>query len=393
MNRIAIIRGPNLNPYEMQSYKPLTEGGFNLIGFGGRRVKEKFADFGFPVRRLPILSDFSTLSRYQALLNKFFGDSQVMIGLERNLEGFDIAHSAETFNYYTYQAVRAKLMGKVKKVLVTAWENVPFVGDYNPRQRQLKGLVLQHTDLFHAVTERAKQSLVIDGVPADKIRVIPYGVDLERFRPQVKDEAQLASLGIDKTDLVILSIGRLVWEKGFDHLIFAAKKLLFDSEIPGDKLKFVVVGAGPRQRTLKDQIRRLGLAGQFIMLGSVPYHQIPQIHALADIFVLLSAPIHNWQEQFGMVLVESMASGKPVVAGMSGSIPEVVGDAAILVQPGDFVSIAETLKYLILDEKLRHERGQVALKRARGMFDASKVTEELRGVYVELLTEARRGSA
>ena len=257
---------------------------------------------------------------------------------------------------------------------MTVWENRPLVGEDNPKQGQFKKIVLQNTDLFHAVTERAKESLILDGAPVEKIRVLPYGVDLERFRRREKDGE----------DIVILSVGRLVWEKGFDHILFAAKKLLQDPEVPAERLKFLIVGDGPRREILERQIQKLDLEKNVTLIRHLPYEEMPKIHASADIFLLPSLPIPSGQEQFGIVFVEAMACGKPVVAGRSGSIPEVIGEAGVLVQPGDMLSIAQALKELILDKNLRDKYGQAALERARALFDADKVAGELGSLYNEL---------
>lgn len=374
MKKIAIIRGANLNEFEMQNYNPLVGKGVELVGFTSKAPRYELKQIDFPVRKLPQLGDFSDLSEYQGFLRRLFGDDQVMVGLEKALEGFEIAHSAETFNYYTYQAIKAKLAGRVKKVVLTVWENRPLVGEGNPKQAQFKEMVLQNTDLFHAVTERARESLILDGAPAEKIRVFPYGVDMRRFRVSEKKSK----------DIVVLSVGRLVWEKGFDHILFAAKKLLQDPEVPTERLKFLIVGDGPRRELLEQQIKRLALEKNVTLIRRIPYEEMPKIHASADIFLLPSLPIPNWQEQFGMVFVESMASGKPVIAGRSGSIPEVIGEAGLLVQPGDMLSLAEALKKLVLNKNLRDKYGQAALKRAWALFDTNKVACKLSDLYNEL---------
>ena len=369
--KIALVRGANLNAFEMQNYKPLVKKGFGLVGFTSKKPRYEIDNIGFPAEKLPMLGDFDGAPMCRFLLSRLFGNLQVMTGLEKKLQGFDIAHSAETFNYYTYQAIKAKLAGKVKKVVVTVWENRPLVGEDSPKQGHLKKVVIQNADLFHAVTERAKESLIIDGAPTEKIRVIPYGVDHRRFQVQKKDGE----------DIIVLSVGRLVWEKGFDHILFAAKKLMQDPEVPVERLKFLIIGEGPRREILERRIEKLNLERNVTLVSSVSYEEMPKVYASADIFLLPSLPLHNWQEQFGMVFVEAMACGKPIVAGMSGSIPEVIGEGGILVQPGDMLSIAQALKKLILDKNLRDKYGQAALKRARALFDADKVSDKLEELY------------
>ena len=375
MKKIAIIRGADLGEYEMQNYEPLVGGGIELVGFTSTKPRGRISKIKFPVRQLYMLADFSKASKYQAALNRFFGDGQVMVGLEKALEGFDIAHSAETFNYYTYQAVKAKLAGKVEKVVVTVWQNMPLTGEFNPVQKAFKKEVLNNVDLFHAVTEQAKEALLIDGVEEQKIKVLPYGVNLDVFKPNAD---------ISPGDFIILSIGRLVWEKGFDYLIIAFKKLLLQPRLAGQRPKLLIVGEGPREGILKQIVTRLGLEEQVVFVGKVPYEEMPALHSSASVFVLPSLPLENWQEQFGMVLIESMASGKPVIVGMSGALPEVVGGAGILVPPGDADSIAEAIGKLVVEEDFRKMFGEKSLARAKDMFDAKKVADELKNFYMSL---------
>jgi glycosyltransferase involved in cell wall biosynthesis len=116
---------------------------------------------------------------------------------------------------------------------------------------------------------------------------------------------------------------------------------------------------------------------------------MPRIHNLADIFVLASQPTPVWQEQFGYVLAESMACGKAVVATTSGSIPEIVGDAGLLVPPSDFQSLAEALGGLLADGARRRELGTRARLRATALFDRRAVSAHLRSHYEALLSHAR----
>jgi len=121
------------------------------------------------------------------------------------------------------------------------------------------------------------------------------------------------------------------------------------------------------------------------IVGTFPYSEMPAIHNLADVFVAPSIPLRDWQEQFGMVFAEALACGKPVISTLCGSIPEVIGDAGILIQPNDPLSIYQELKKLILDEKLRRKYGVLARKRAEKVFNPEKVAMRLREEYEKLV--------
>jgi glycosyltransferase involved in cell wall biosynthesis len=112
---------------------------------------------------------------------------------------------------------------------------------------------------------------------------------------------------------------------------------------------------------------------------------MPKIHNLADIFVLPSLPIPTWQEQFGYVLVESMACGKPVISTLSGSIPEVIADAGVLVPPNDFLALSEALADLVFDKNKRATLMRMVRGRALEAFDSVQVARKLQSYYVELM--------
>jgi glycosyltransferase involved in cell wall biosynthesis len=129
----------------------------------------------------------------------------------------------------------------------------------------------------------------------------------------------------------------------------------------------------------------LELKKNVIIAGNFSYSEIPEIHNLADIFVLPSIPVKNWQEQFGMVLVEALASGKPVISTLCGSIPEVIGNAGILIQPNDPLSLYYAIKKLIIDEDLREKYSKLARTRAEDIFNPEKIALNLKREYEKLI--------
>jgi glycosyltransferase involved in cell wall biosynthesis len=116
---------------------------------------------------------------------------------------------------------------------------------------------------------------------------------------------------------------------------------------------------------------------------SVPYAEMPGVYAHASCLVLASLPTPGWEEQFGMVLVEALASGTPVIAAASGAIPEVTGADADLVQPGDWLGLARALGRgpLAGEPGARRPADPVRLEG----FSASAAAERLRNAYESLL--------
>lgn len=385
---IAIIRGPNLNKFEMQNYEPLTKK-HNMTAYTTHNHNFEIDKIAIPVRKLHCFEEWTErlpfplrAPLYGALHRT--GYNQHMFGLEEELSNKDIAHVAETYSGYSYQAIRAKERHGVK-VVVTVWENIPFrpatplpqfLDNYRRRDK-----VRKDADAFVAVTERAKNALLLEGVRREKIHVIPAGVDLGRFKPRDKNKALLTNLGIDENDFVILFIGRLTWEKGIYDLIHAAKMCREDSELRGIPMKFLFAGAGKEAKGVMKEAERLQIVETIKLINSVPYHEVHLLHNIADIFVLPSKPTLLWQEQFGMVLVEALASGSAVISTLSGSIPEVVGDAGVLVQPGDCLSLHRAIKELSLDKNLRRQLKKKARRRAEDEFNHEKIAEKIGELY------------
>ncbi len=382
--RVALLRGDSLNRYEMQSYAPLLDV-WELVAFTSYDNPFDLDDIKIPIQRVHATTELlrffpSVVRRYADFTIRHVLELHApFINLGKHLKGFDIIHSADAHYYYSYQAIQAKRRFGCK-VVITQWENIPFLFEQRSWARRRKREVIAHADLFMAVTERAKEALLLEGVPEGKIRVIPVGVDLTRFQPAKGDPALRAALGIDTKDRIILYVGRLVRSKGLFELLYAFARLLRDPAMKHESLKLLCVGSGD-QHLLAPMLERLGIANRVLMAGNFTYDKMPAIHNLADIFVLPSVPTYRWREQFGMVLLESMASGKPVISTCSGSIPEVVGDSGILVQPYDHFSLYEALKKILLDESMREGLQQKARARVESRFDCRMIAQQIDEAY------------
>jgi hypothetical protein len=280
---------------------------------------------------------------------------------------------------FSEQAVNAKRKGNAK-VVCLEWENIPFNYEEYDEVRKIKEHVRNGADHFIAVTERAKEALILEGVAEERIDVIPMGIDLGKFRPEREGISQVREeMGISAEERVILSVGRMVWEKGVYDFIHAAAKLIGDRALKDLPLKFLMVGKGPEVHGISERIARLGLEGKLQYIPEYSYGNMNRLYNLSDFLVLPSIPVRVWQEQFGMVLIECMACGRPVISTLSGSIPEVVGDAGILVQPNDHLSLYEAMKKLLTDEAL---------------YDSTNTASQVRAVFEKVLDrEADRNSS
>ncbi|MBI4682659.1 MAG: methyltransferase domain-containing protein, partial [Nitrospirae bacterium] len=193
--KVAVVRGANLNKWEMQNYEPLLDS-YDITAYTTSETYFDVRDIKLPVARLPFHS--------QGLLME-------MQGLNDHLADKDIVFSADITYKFSAQAVRAKQQFG-NKLICLEWENIPFNYEEYDVVREIKELVRNGADHFIAVTERAKEALVLEGVPEGKIDVIPMGVDLSIFKPRGNDILKDRSeLGINSDETVVLFIGRMVW--------------------------------------------------------------------------------------------------------------------------------------------------------------------------------------
>ncbi|HWJ51436.1 MAG TPA: glycosyltransferase, partial [Solirubrobacteraceae bacterium] len=277
-------------------------------------------------------------------------------GLDRVLAGAAIVHVAELHTWFSAQAARL-CDGRGVRLVTTVWETLPFRDALrHPLTRPNRRRVLRATDLFLAATERARIGLLLEGVSSERIRVAEAGIDLDRF-------AAVIHAGAGEADPLVISPGRLVWEKGHQDVlraVCALRRGIIDGSPAARRVRALILGSGPEEHRLRAYARDLGIAGAVTFRAAVPYDEMPAMYGQSTAMVLASIPTRSWEEQFGMVLVEAMAAGLPIVTTSSGAIPEVVGREAALVAAGDWVGIARALA----DGPLRAPGQRVIYERA-----------------------------
>jgi glycosyltransferase involved in cell wall biosynthesis len=196
---------------------------------------------------------------------------------------------------------------------------------------------------------------------------------LERFsQPERRRAAGRERWGFDQ-EFVVGFVGRLVAGKGLAWLLESWR-----IASPPDHARLVFIGQGPMEGT----IRAAATADPRIrLMGQVPFDQVPTVMASLDALVLPSLTTRDWCEQYGRVITEAMASGVPVIASDSGAIPEVVGDAGIIVSEGSTAELAATLRRVTLDPAIRRALAEAGLGRAQTAFSPAVEAERLRGFW------------
>jgi glycosyltransferase involved in cell wall biosynthesis len=212
-------------------------------------------------------------------------------------------------------------------------------------------------------------------VPAERIRVIYNGADLQRFTPRTAKSAR-ADLPpeLHIPERYVLYIARLEYPgKNHVRLLEAFAALKRATDLPH---KLVLVGGRwDGAEIIEERVAELGLSDMVVFPGFVPNEAIPALYAAADAFAFPSL-----FEGFGIPVLEAMASGVPVCAANTSSIPEVVGDAGLLFDPLDVASMTECLVHLLREEPLRQRLIARGIERAAGFtWDraAKETLEEL----------------
>jgi starch synthase len=378
--RVALLRGADLNPYEMQAYEPL-HGEFDLLAVGRHHGRHETDLIGVPTQLLASISQHRHLNgmwRRARARNIAKSDADRLLGLPRLVRDFDILHAAETAIPVSEQAAELVTSGQSRLVL-TCWETIPFRFDDDPLLSRRKAIVRNATSLFIAVTERARGALLAEGVSADRIEVVPAAVDCERFRSGIIGGDLRRQWDVPASAPLAVYVGRLIQEKGLIELLraFAAS--------PSQHSHLVFVGSGDQGQRLRVAATALGVSERIRIVPSVPYADIPSVYSTADVVVAPSLPTPYWEEQFGMVLVEAMASGRALVSTSSGAISEVVGDGAVLVPPYDPGALHDALERLLGDPQERVMLGQRALERATRLYAIPRVAPQLADCYRRVL--------
>jgi glycosyltransferase involved in cell wall biosynthesis len=184
------------------------------------------------------------------------------------------------------------------------------------------------------------------GVPPQRLALVPEGIDLELWQPST-DPAVLADLDARREPFTVLCVARQYPRKRIVDLVEAFARVI--AREPCARL--VVIGDGPDHAALVERVQTLGLEDHVQLLGALPDDaEVRAWYGRASVFCLPSE-----QEGFGIVFLEAMASGLPVVSTTAAAIPEVVpdGEAGLLVPPRDPAALAEALLRLLQDPQLR----------------------------------------
>jgi glycosyltransferase involved in cell wall biosynthesis len=239
--------------------------------------------------------------------------------------------------------------------------------------------VLDSTEVIIATTRSyAEQSPFLKNY-LDKIVVIPNGVNIEEVTTALTKEESRIKLGLPLKNKIILFFGSLVPYKGPDVLLKAFK--LIKNEFHDVKLIFA--GRGQMIDELRDMAQKFDLVDDVIFLGFVEEEKKALYYKSADIFCL---PSTNMAESFGIVNLEAMASGLPIVGSNLGGIPDIIkeGENGLLARPRDHQSLANALLSLLNDNDLIQKMGKNGQKMVED-YTWDKIAKDTENLYKDIM--------
>jgi glycosyltransferase involved in cell wall biosynthesis len=243
--------------------------------------------------------------------------------------------------------------------------------------RAIERTVLRGADGAHAPNEDVPRILRSKGLSDDKAAaVIPLGVEVDRFT-----NATPMDLG-DLPRPRVGFVGRLEAVKGLDVLLDAFQSMRTPASL-------VIVGDGSEREHIRSRA-----ANNVHVLPPVAYDQMPALLSSLDVLVLPSVtilPLHR--EQFGRVLAEAMAAGVPVIGSSSGAIPEVVGDAGLIVAERDAPALARAIERVLSDPGLRQSLIANGKQRAQQHFAWPVVADRTVRLFRAALAHRRGATA
>jgi len=218
---------------------------------------------------------------------------------------------------------------------------------------------VRRADRVIATSAHSARRIVEDyGIPSERIRIVPEPIDLARWTDAL-GAARTEGQGIAAS---VLCVAHLYPRKNVATLLEAFARV-------GSEATLRIVGTGPEAERLAQRARHPDLTGRVELLGHVPFERLAAEYRRADVFCLPSR-----QEGFGIVFLEAMAAGLPIVAARAAAVPELVldGECGLLVPPEDAGALCGALQSLLSDAALRQRLGEAGRRRVRN-YDASVV--------------------
>ena len=209
--------------------------------------------------------------------------------------------------------------------------------------------------------------------------VIPFGVDIKKYKPGINGDYLKKTFGIPQGAKVLFSLQRLDNWKRVDVILKAFKSILKQMDV-----YLIIGGKGPEKNNLMRMADEMGISARTIFTGYILSDELPFFYAMADLFVF-----HSIYETLGMVLIQAMASGKPVISVNNTAIPEVIehNKTGILVDPLDPEQLATAVTKLLRDEKSMERFARNGRQIASEKYDWNQIAEKYEEIFSQSISK------
>jgi glycosyltransferase involved in cell wall biosynthesis len=248
-----------------------------------------------------------------------------------------------------------------------------------PPFEQFRRYTLRHADFLVGRNTESIEIVRRKGYRGPS-EVVPNAVDVTRFQPMDRTACK-ARYGV--SGFVIGYAGRLVEEKGLAEIMDAMQSL------PAD-VQLLVAGDGPLRPTLEAFARQPSFVGRVHILGAVAADQLGSVMNAMDVLLIPSRTTARWKEQFGRVIIEAHACGVPVIGSTSGAIPDVIGQAGLVVPERDAAQLAQAIATMRADPAKTQAMGEIGRRRAHEEFTWAAVARRMRAIYGTLMKSQAR---
>ena len=225
------------------------------------------------------------------------------------------------------------------------------------------------------------KKLIKEKTGKEDIKIIPWGIDTNKFkRLEISDTSHLKKkYDIADTDKVVIAVQRPDSRKKVEILIHAAKKVI--DKIPNTK--FLIVGDGPERAKLENLTKELHLAQNVIFTGKISEDELIRCYSIADIF-----SIHTLHEGFGIVYIEAMSMGLPIVTTYAHGNEDIIenGKNGFMVEPNNPDKLAEKIIFLLVNDEIRNEIARHNREEAVEKYDLNNIARRWKELYCEVLS-------
>jgi glycosyltransferase involved in cell wall biosynthesis len=282
----------------------------------------------------------------------------------------DIIHT-NMYHASLYGRLGAIRLGRRRPRIVTAVHSL-----YTERKAHrlfISRALNRCTDRILAVSQAVKEDIVCyERAPREKVIVLPLGADFHRLDVDLSVEEARRRLGLEASDLVLGTVGRLVEAKGHRYMLEAVA-ILLERGLP---CKLIVAGAGRLEETLRRLAAEMGIEDRVLLLGQ--RRDVPELYRAMDLYLMASV-----SEAASIALLEAMAVGLPCVVTAVGGMVDLVegGRCARIVPPADPAAMADAIDALYRSPSARSFLGEAARRRARQKFGKDAMIRNLEAVY------------